>query len=120
MSYGLTTDETSTIVRIFAKYPEIREVWLFGSRALLKFQAGSDVDLAIMNSGVSGRIIRNVLSDFEDSNLPYFVDIINFPELKHTDIKNHIMQAGKLLYKSESLSLLNERESDYKQDEVKP
>lgn len=119
MKYGLTTDDIGTLIRILEKYPDILEVWLFGSRTTENFHAGSDVDLAVMNSGVSGKIIRQLRSDIDDSNLPYFVDVINFPELKHPGLKEQIVRAGLLFYSNVPLPVVNERKTDYSKDDVK-
>jgi uncharacterized protein len=116
MKYGLTAEDIGTLTRIFEKYPEILEVWLFGSRASDNFHAGSDVDLAVMNSGVSGKVIRQLHAEIEDSNLPYFVDLINFPELKNPGLKEQITPVGRLFYSNRPLPLVNERKAGYTED----
>lgn len=118
MKYGLTTQDIATLSGILEKYPVILEVWLFGSRATVNYHAGSDVDLAVMNSGVSGKVIRQVLSDIQDSNLPYFVDLINYPELKHPGLKEQIIRAGQVFYSNVTQSVVNERKTGYTADEV--
>ncbi|KAF0198622.1 MAG: DNA polymerase beta domain-containing protein region [Bacteroidetes bacterium] len=119
MKNGLTPKETETIIRILEKYPDIHEVWLFGSRITENYHSGSDVDLAVMNSNVSGKVIRQVRSDFEDSNLPYFVDIINFSELKHPELKEQIFRTGQLFYSEAHLPVVNERKPGYLEDDAK-
>lgn len=97
--YGLKDRDLKAIFDIFDNYPEIRLVNIFGSRAKGTFRSGSDIDLAILNEGVSDATIEKIKSDLEDSSLPYFVDLINFPTLKHPEFRDHIERVGKLFYK---------------------
>lgn len=98
--FGLTERDIQTIQAIFKKYPEVVEVHIFGSRAKENYKIGSDIDLALINEGVSDKIIRKLQSDFEDSNLPYTVDLVNFPLLKHSDFIDHINRVGIIIYNS--------------------
>ena len=97
--FGLTARDMQTFEGIFMKYPEVEEVHLFGSRAKGNYKKGSDVDLAIMNSGFSESSLLQLKSDFEDSSLPYSIDIINFSTLKHKELLDHIQRVGILFYK---------------------
>jgi predicted nucleotidyltransferase len=51
--YGLTERDTQTLFGIFNKFQEVEDVYLYGSRAKRTHKMGSDIDLAIMNEGVS-------------------------------------------------------------------
>lgn len=97
-SFGLTIRDMETIVDIFKKHPAVHEVHVFGSRAKGSYQPGSDIDLAIMNEGVNTQELSRMRAAFEDSLLPYFVDLVNFPQLKHTELKAHIQRVGKIIY----------------------
>ena len=113
MNHGLSKRDIQTIQDIFTNYPDVEKVWLFGSRAIGNYHKGSDIDLAVMNEEVSDRTIQNMLSDFEESSLPYFVDVINFQELSHTGLKEHINRVGKLFYSRDSVSVLHEKKTPY-------
>ena len=103
--FGLTTRDMRAIRSVFEKYPQIVEVHIFGSRAKGNFKLGSDIDLAVMNVGVTDKCIREMLSDFEESSLPYKVDLVNFATIKHPDFIEHIKRVGILLYrKAESVA----------------
>lgn len=90
----------NTIFHILEKFPSIKTVNIFGSRAKGNYKPGSDIDLAILNKGVDDAVIRNVSSDFEESSLPYKVDLINFPTLKHEELIEHINRVGITFYKA--------------------
>jgi len=94
-SYGLTDRDAQTIYGIFINYPEVKKVLLFGSRAKGVFHKGSDIDLAIDNSEISFETLRKIKNDFEESSLPYRVDIIDIRTLKKKELTEHIKRVGK-------------------------
>ncbi len=98
LEYNLLKNDIEIIKDIFSQIPAVKEVWIFGSRAKGNSKNGSDIDLAIMNEGVSDDDLLNLQSAFEESLLPYFVDVINFPELDHESLKHHILRVGKPIY----------------------
>jgi len=58
------------------------EVWVFGSRAGGSAKPFSDLDLALISpSGVSIRQLALLDAAFEDSDLPFRVDIVDWKSL---------------------------------------
>jgi predicted nucleotidyltransferase len=104
-NYGLSDRDIQTIINIFIRYSEIETVHIFGSRAKDNFKPASDIDLAIMNNGVSLKIISKIKSDFEESSLPYKVDLALYPSLKNPELKEHIDRVGKLFYQKGEMIL---------------
>ena len=96
--FGITARDKNTIDRILDKYPEVELVYVFGSRAKGNFKIGSDIDLAIMNAKISARTIHNIVEDFEESSLPYFVDLVHVDAIQHQDLKEHIWRVGQKFY----------------------
>lgn len=92
--FGLTKRDIECLYSILSKYPAIELVYVFGSRAKGNFKPGSDIDLAIMNAGITDEIIRSLKVDFEESTLPYMVDAINYSHLKSQQLKEHIDRVG--------------------------
>lgn len=97
--FGLTERDLQTLRNVFAAYPEVEEVRIFGSRAKGNYHKGSDVDLAVMNEGVSVKSIRTITALLSESSLPYRVDLVNFPALSYPDFIEHINRVGRLIYK---------------------
>lgn len=97
--YGLNQRDIKTLRDILHRYPEVREVFIFGSRAKGNYKPGSDIDLAIMNPGVPDTVILALKRDFDDSALPYFIDVVNYQTLQPTDLKAHIDRVGKPFYR---------------------
>jgi uncharacterized protein len=97
-SFGLSERDLLTVSGIFMKYADVREVYIFGSRAKGSPRLASDIDLAVMNEGLSPMSLRQLKADFEDSSLPYTVDLIDYHSLQHSELKDHIMGVGALFY----------------------
>jgi predicted nucleotidyltransferase len=96
--FGLSLRDLESIHSILNKYSNIRTVVLFGSRAKGNFKSGSDIDLAIMNSDIPEETLIKIQNDFKESDLPYFVDLVNFQSLQHNELKDHISRVGVLFY----------------------
>lgn len=99
--YGLTLRDLATLHAIFKSFPEVQQVNIFGSRAKGVYKPGSDIDLAIMNDGVSNQIVRSLQSAFAESSLPYKVDIVNFFSLTSDEFIAHIKRVGVPIYLQE-------------------
>jgi uncharacterized protein len=99
--FGLTDRDMKTIHDILRSYPEIREVHIFGSRAKGEHRQGSDVNLAIMNSGTPVGRLSKMRGDFEESSLPYTIDIVDFTRLDNPEFIDHIRRAGLPFYRQD-------------------
>ncbi|MDR1625490.1 MAG: nucleotidyltransferase domain-containing protein [Spirochaetia bacterium] len=99
MQYGLSDRSLATLASIFGKYPGLRQAILYGSRAKGTYRSGSDIDLALKTDDTftRGDLLR-IAGDFEDSDLPYCVDVCLYSKLSNPDLRAHIDRAGKLLY----------------------
>lgn len=95
--YGLTKKNLQTLLKIFhAHKNEIAEVKIFGSRARGDYKTNSDIDIAVKFL----RPIQGILAeDFEKSNFPYSVDIINL-ETAGENLLENINRDGKLLFQT--------------------
>ena len=105
--YGLTERSIKTLYAIFSKYPDIKQVHLFGSRAKGNFKIGSDIDLAVMNNELQAITIARVLADCAESDLPVAVDIVDFNTLSNPEFIDHIQRVGVLFYPPAGLSVPN-------------
>jgi len=99
MEYGLSDRTLNTLVSIFRAYPGIREAVLYGSRAKRKFRRGSDIDMSLKTDETFTHTdLLRIAGDFDDSDLPYFVDVSIYDWLSNLDLKAHIDRVGKVLY----------------------
>lgn len=75
----ITEAELSIIKSIISRYLPNAKIILFGSRAKGKAKSYSDADIAIITEeGVSLEIMAEMRADFEESNLSYRVDIVDW------------------------------------------
>lgn len=90
-----------SLAQVFAAYPELREVKLYGSRATGKANMRSDIDMAtvgIVNHHQLGRLIL----DLEDLPIPQKCDVQAYESIRHTPLKRHIDTFGITIYEKTS------------------
>ena len=115
MEYGLPDRTLNTLVSIFRAYPGIREAVLYGSRAKGKYRRGSDIDLSLKTGdNFTFTDLLHIAGDFDDSDMPYFVDVSIYDRLSNLDLKAHINRVGKVLYKRKG------KNEEGKKEEAKP
>ena len=97
--FGLSEKTFTTLYSIFKKYPGIKQAVIYGSRAKGNFRIGSDIDLTLKidNSFTHNDLLR-ISGDFDDSDMPYFIDVSIYEKLSNSDLKNHIDRVGQILY----------------------
>lgn len=108
--YGLTERDMNTIRSIFRSFPEVKTVHLFGSRAKGNYRLGSDVDLAVMNQGVSSRTLARLNGRFEESSLPYNIDLVDFNSLTKKEFIEHIQRVGIPFFRQGELLIDKQRD----------
>ena len=99
MQYGLSDNTLAALDSIFRKYSDIKQVILYGSRANGKCRKGSDIDLSLKTGEqFTFSDLLRISGDFDDSDIPYFVDVSIYDKLSNADLKSHIDRVGKILY----------------------
>ena len=99
MKYGLPDRTLNTLNAIFCKYPGVRRAILYGSRAKGNYRRGSDIDLSLKTEdSFSHTDLLRIAGDFDDSDMPYFVDVSVYDSLSNPNLKAHIDRVGKVIY----------------------
>jgi len=99
MEYGLSDNTITILYSVFKKYPDIKQVILYGSRAIGNFHSGSDIDITLKTeNSFTRKDLLNITGDFDDSDMPYFIDVSVYDKLSNPDLKAHIDRVGKVLY----------------------
>jgi type I restriction enzyme R subunit len=97
--YGLTPEVVEKIRGVFARFPAIDTVILYGSRAKGNYRPGSDIDLTIRTNGrESDRLLFDVIEAIDDLDLIYLFDISLLSDISNTDLLDHIDRVGKKIY----------------------
>ena len=96
---GLTSRHQEIIDRIFSQSPHVEEAIVFGSRAKGNHKPGSDIDIAIKGSALTREDICSLAGAFEESLLPFFVDLLAYSSISNPELKAHIDRVGITIYK---------------------
>ena len=97
MDTGLSEIQIENIKSVFAKYSELEDVILFGSRAKGNYKNNSDIDIALKGD-IWFTIKNKIFNDIEELFLPFYVDIIIYSQINNQDLKAHIERVGISIY----------------------
>ena len=101
--FGLEPEEISQMQHIFAKYPQICQVAVFGSRAKGNYNPWSDIDLAIFGNSIGLDVINGLDNELDDLMLPIYVDLLVVNQVENEAIKTQIHRDGKILYQANGI-----------------
>lgn len=96
MKFGLTDREYDEIKILYFLFPNIDDIIVFGSRARGDHKKTSDIDLALKGN-LSHLDIVKIRDYFEDSRLPYIVDVVVYDKVSSEDFKKNIDEEGIVL-----------------------
>ena len=94
----LSAETLGKLTQIFAAYPELTEVILFGSRATGKATARSDIDLATRGI-VDDRLLGRLALDLDDAAIPQKCDVQAYEHIRSHPLKRHIDAVGTTIYR---------------------
>jgi predicted nucleotidyltransferase len=100
MKYGLSEETLQLILRVFADYPEVERVVLFGSRAKGTYRTGSDIDLAIAGNGLTYQSLLDLHNALDDLELLYRFDLLSLRTVSNPALLDHIQRVGIVLYQA--------------------
>lgn len=103
MKFGLEENTMQQISSVFSKYPEVKKVVIYGSRAKGNFREGSDIDITLKGENLTQALLSSIVRDIDELDLPYLFDISIFDTLSNPDFKNHINRVGLVFYPEETL-----------------
>ena len=95
MNLGLKERVIDEIKVLYYLFPQINQIIIFGSRARGNYNRTSDIDIAI--TGQIDEIIYKIRDYFEESNLLYTVDVINYNSITDMEFKKNIDTEGIIL-----------------------
>lgn len=95
---GLKESELEEIINILASFENVEWGVVYGSRAKGTHKPFSDIDLTVYGSGLTYMDILRISDNFEESSLPYMVDISDFSKLSNPDLIDHIRRRGMTIF----------------------
>lgn len=66
------------------------KIYIFGSRVKGSAKKYSDIDIALESEDINEKTLQRIKNEFENSSLPYEVDVIDINNISET-FKNHII-----------------------------
>ena len=101
--HGLCKEELESIRAVLANFAdEITQVDLFGSRATGNYRANSDVDL-VVHGDVNETTIDRLWTLFNESNLPFSVDVASYEGMTYRPLKEHVDAVGQCLFTAQEI-----------------
>lgn len=97
--HGLSAAILECIISVFQRHPEIEQVKLYGSRAKGTYHERSDIDLVVYGPAINRHLLASLLMEFDESNIPYHIDLQHYEQIKNTALKDHIDRVGKTIFR---------------------
>ena len=99
--FGLDEETLHTIEDALKPFSDVEEAIIFSSRAMGNYKRGSDVDIALKGTHLTSRSVDALRTFFNDAapGYPYKTDVLNYHTLANAELKKHIDEHGKILYK---------------------
>jgi predicted nucleotidyltransferase len=103
MNHGLTDGTVAQIHEVITRFPEVEKALLYGSRAKGNFKPGSDIDLTLVGTALTSKILGQIRGELEDGLLPYTFDVSIMAQITQTDLIDHIRRVGVVFYERKPL-----------------
>lgn len=100
--FGLDEDLRSKFNKVFASFPEIEKVIIYGSRAKGNYREGSDIDLCLVGDDLNEAIRKRVWLMLDELNTPYLIDLSVFNQLESEGLIDHIQRVGAIFYRKQN------------------
>ena len=95
---GIPAEAQLKLLRLLSTQPQLQEVWLFGSRAMGRYQQGSDIDLCLEAPLLSHSDRLRLMAAVDDLLLPWRVDVALRLELP-VDLEAHVQRVGQCIWR---------------------
>lgn len=96
---GLHSEDIQKLCDVIIKFPEVESAIVYGSRAKGNFKPGSDIDLTLTGSSISYTTLANIMQYIDELDLPYKTDVSTYETIENTELKEHILRVGKIIYR---------------------
>ncbi len=103
MINSLTNEQNSAIINEASRFEKLTRLVVFGSRAMGNHKHGSDIDLAVW--GLEPGEVRELSIRLNEYlSLPHKFDVVRFESVNDPELKQHIIEFGKLVYPLENFA----------------
>lgn len=98
MPFGLKDTDIQLIQDVFCLHSKVKEVVIFGSRAMGTERLGSDIDLAVKGTNITTDDIVKMKSQLDELPVAYMFDIVDYDSLESAEFIDHINRYGISFY----------------------
>jgi len=99
LRFGLKEACIQKICAVLARYPQVEEAILYGSRAKGNYKNGSDIDLTLRGGpGLTLHALYRIMNELDDLLLPYTIDLSILADIGDPDLVEHIQRVGIAFY----------------------
>ena len=95
---GIPQADSQRLLALIRTHPHVQKVVLYGSRALGRQHAGSDIDLCLEAPSMELGELLELGAALDDLLLPWQIDLQLRHLIAHEDLLAHIERAGQLLW----------------------
>ena len=95
---GIPEQTQQRLLQCLTTQPQLRAVWLFGSRAMGRHQRGSDIDLCLEGQQLCHTDHLMLMAAVDNLLLPWRVDLV----LRHhlpAELEAHVQRVGRCLWR---------------------
>ena len=96
LQYGLKKETLEKIREVFARYGQVEEVIIYGSRAKGNYRPGSDIDQTLKGREIDLKTLNRISLDLDDLLLPYTFDLSVFSHISNPEFLDHIERVGQV------------------------
>ena len=91
-NFGLTKDQILQLSQVFSRFPKIKKIWVFGSRAQGTFSRNSDIDLAYEAEDFSLDEELGLRAALSALPLPYKIDLVSISSIKEEAFLQKVLE----------------------------
>lgn len=95
---GIPQADSQQLLELIHSYPHVEKVVLYGSRALGRQRAGSDIDICLVAPSMALGELLELGASLDDLLLPWNIDLQLRHLIAHEELLAHIERAGQLLW----------------------
>lgn len=99
MRYGIKEEYWQKLSELFASFPLVEKVILYGSRVKGTYKPFSDIDITLVGESLTHSDLLRIMNDIDDLLLPYMFDISLLHDLRNEELIEHINRKGAVIYK---------------------
>ena len=91
---GLKEKDIILLKEILFSNAVVEDAVIYGSRAKGCWKSFSDIDITLIGENITHSDLIGLMMKFEDSALPYMVDLNIFSSLSNPALRDHISRVG--------------------------